>query len=160
MGSRCRTRSSGKLCDISHLKHAVTDNFQALQEHVDMLKAAVENHSKTVISGNARILFDILLAVLDLRRTLTDDNAKHHFVQKQLESLEGSIISVVIAVVLKINDATFRPFFSQLLEWSSTALPKRDTNGKMSRSITVFNLISALSERLKVSSGFPDSNAF
>lgn len=113
-----------------------------------MVRSSIENHSKAAISGNSGLVFSVVLRMLDVRRTCAEH--KNAYTPDQLDILEAAILSVLLALVLKINDAIFRPFFIQLLDWDSTELPAKDTAGRSERSITLFNAVNMLSERLKV----------
>jgi U3 small nucleolar RNA-associated protein 10 len=56
---------------------------------------------------------------------------------------------VAISVILKLNDATFRPFFIRLVEWA-TALPDKDVTGRTSRATVLYKFLTALFGKLKV----------
>lgn len=139
---------------LVHCENARTNTFQALREYTELLKVTVENHSKSTVAQSARPLFNILLNTLDLRRSHVEDHLDTLYSQKDVDDTEGSVIQTFVAVVLKINDAVFRPLFVQLLDWATTSVPKRSSVAKVLRSTTLFNVTSALSERLKVSGLF------
>lgn len=122
---------------------------QAVHDHLDMFNILIDNHSKGNISRNAQSVFRVLLTVFDLRHACTLEQNTSKYDREQVEAIEQKVIALAIACIYKINDTIFRPFFTQLLDWSSTALPKRETAHRTLRSITFFNFIGTLSETLK-----------
>ncbi|KAB8437422.1 hypothetical protein FH972_025100 [Carpinus fangiana] len=135
----------GVLCEVATTTwpSAVEHGFEAMQEHINTFHQAIDNHSKSIISKNVRACFAFFMSSLDFRRTCNTS-----FDEAQALSIEKGLLGTLLALVMKINDAIFRPFFIQLFEWSS-ALPKSDVEGKALRSATFFNFLSTLSDRLK-----------
>jgi len=122
---------------------------QAVHDHLNMINILVDNQSKGNISRNAQSVFKVLLTVFDLRHTCTLEQNTSKYDREQIEAIEQKVITIAIACIYKINDTIFRPFFTQLLDWSSTTLPKRENAHRTLRSITLFNFIGTLSETLK-----------
>lgn len=90
-----------------------------------------------------------MLKTFDLRNACALDQNTAKYNREETEAIEQKVITIAISCIYKINDTIFRPFFTQLLDWSSTALPKRDIAHQNLRSITFFNFIATLSETLK-----------
>ena len=86
-----------------------------------------------------------MVNAFDFRGAL-NPNADDAFEDDEVEQLESSLIDSVIGMVLKLNDATFRPFFAQLVDQASSS-PKSN----QSRSITFFKFLEAFNEKFKVS---------
>ena len=115
----------------------------SIYRHLQVLQHAVEHHPKMVITNQAPILFSILLKAFDLRRQL--DRPDSETQDAELYLLVGQI---ALDMTLKLNDATFRPFFVRMVEWASS-LPKADMSGRDLRSISLYSFVATLFEQLK-----------
>jgi U3 small nucleolar RNA-associated protein 10 len=117
---------------------------QSVHDHLDILHTLIDNHSKTSISRHAPAMFKVFVAAFDVRHDCASSTAS------DVDTLEAKLIENTLAFVFKINDTIFRPFFTQLLDWSALSTSKRGSSQQQTlRSTTFFNLITALSERLK-----------
>jgi U3 small nucleolar RNA-associated protein 10 len=67
---------------------------------------------------------------------------------EELDRLQYIYIEVALAMVMKLNDATFRPFIVRLSDWA-TQLPKKDAKGRMLRATSLFNFLALLFGKLK-----------
>lgn len=121
--------------------------LQPLEDLISTIKSTIENQPKSVVARNARDLSSLFLKMLDLRRVTCA--LRKQYTPAAIESSEDAINQTFIAFVLKVNDATFRPFFLQLLDWSSTALLRSDVEDRALRTTTLFNITRSLSERLR-----------
>ncbi|KAI2637419.1 armadillo-type protein [Xylaria nigripes] len=120
----------------------------AMSEYLNVLGIAINKHSKTDISKNASILSSIFLNALDLRRRLhSQDNADVELM-KHIGQVEEIVNDVVLRMVYKLNDATFRPLFSQLMEWS-TSLSKKEATGTNLRLLSVYSFLFTFFSNLK-----------
>jgi U3 small nucleolar RNA-associated protein 10 len=127
---------------------AQNDGFDAIADYLKMVKAAIDKHSKSTIIRNSPALFEILMTGFDLRRNTAAGGIKYEYDNDELEQIENLLIQVTTGMTLKLNDATFRPFFTRLVEWAK-ALPKKDTTGRIARATALFRLLKALFGRLK-----------
>ena len=80
---------------------------------------------------------------------ITSGNEEVKYTPGELQQLDGVYNEVALATVLKLSDATFRPFVIRLAEWA-TSLPKKDTFGFACRAISMFRFLTMLFSRLKV----------
>ncbi|KAI0512590.1 armadillo-type protein [Xylaria bambusicola] len=120
----------------------------ATREYLNVLGIAIDKHSKADISKNVTILSSIFLNALDLRRLLhSQNNIDSEFV-RHIGQVEEIINNVALRMVYKLNDAAFRPIFSQLMEWS-TGVPKKDTVGKNLRLLSVYGFLLTFFGNLK-----------
>ncbi|KAI1816818.1 armadillo-type protein [Poronia punctata] len=120
----------------------------AMREYLNVLGIAIDRHSKNDISKNVTVLSSILLNALDLRRQLySKEQVDGEFV-RHISHIEDVVNDVALKMVYKLNDAAFRPIFSQLMEWSA-ALPKKDTAGKTLRLLSVYGFLSVFFGNLK-----------
>lgn len=132
-------------CFQSH-SHTGANYYQAIDEFIDVLGLGIDKHSKASISKNVSSLSAILLGALDLRRL---EQAKGSTKADKLAELEAAVNDVALKMVFKLNDAAFRPIFSQLIEWSSSGLPKSDTLGATLRQQSVYGFLSKFFDNLK-----------
>ncbi|KAI0476901.1 armadillo-type protein [Xylaria cf. heliscus] len=120
----------------------------ATREYLNILGIAIDKHSKTDISKNITVLSSIFLNALDLRRQLHSHNDVDSEFVRHIGQVEEIVNDVALRMVYKLNDAAFRPIFSQLMEWS-TAVPKKETVGRNLRLLSVYNFLSAFFGNLK-----------
>ena len=120
---------------------------------------ALDKHPNSVIAKNVPVLSTIILNGLDLRRitvvatpTLTADH------QKSLDEIEQTVSESALKMIYKLNDAVFRPVFSQLVDWSAgsattvpnaTSLAKSDVQGRTLRQISVYGFLQTFFDTLK-----------
>jgi U3 small nucleolar RNA-associated protein 10 len=109
---------------------------QGLQYHLRVFHAAIQHHSKATITKNARLIFNILLEVFDLRRSLDPQRAD----AAQSNDLYNLVDKIAMDVTLKLNDATFRPFFITLVEWATK--PSKDMGAANTMALRQISLYS------------------
>jgi len=66
-----------------------------------------------------------------------------------VDQIEEMMFNAAIAMVYKLNDAVFRPFFVRLVEWAERELPKSDVQGRVDRARTLFSFLEVLFDKLK-----------
>ncbi|KAI1423612.1 armadillo-type protein [Xylaria sp. FL1777] len=120
----------------------------AIREYLNVLGIAIDKHSKTDISKNVTILWSIFLNALDLRRLLHSQNDVDSEFVRHIGQVEEIVNNVALRLVYKLNDAAFRPVFSQLMEWS-TAVPKKETVGRNLRLLSVYGFLLTFFSNLK-----------
>ncbi|KAK4985088.1 snoRNA-binding rRNA-processing protein utp10 [Elasticomyces elasticus] len=122
----------------------------AAEEYIGMLRMLIDFHPKSVIIRHAQILFSIFLNAYDFRRLQAVDSDGVDVDKKvELDATESLINAAALEMTLKLNDATFRPFFVRLVEWASDDLPGKDRNGRMLRAISLFGFLTLLFEKLR-----------
>ncbi|OBT53638.1 hypothetical protein VE04_06303 [Pseudogymnoascus sp. 24MN13] len=119
----------------------------ALREYLDILSTAIDKHTKATVTKHSPILSTIFLSAFDLRRQWTVSNAD--ISEDEISEIENLVNSVAIKMIYKFNDSTFRPIFSNLLEWASTGLPKKDTEGRLLRLRSIFTFTTLFFTHLK-----------
>ncbi|XXH05097.1 hypothetical protein Hte_011521 [Hypoxylon texense] len=112
----------------------------ATREYVDILGIAIDKHSKADISKNIIALSAIFIHCLDLRRLVFSNSDASEDFLRQISRIEEAVNSVALKMIYKLNDATFRPVFSQLMEWA-VALPKKDIAGRNHRLLSVYGFL-------------------
>jgi U3 small nucleolar RNA-associated protein 10 len=132
--------------------NAVTLGLQACQEVLATLHTVIKTHPKSALIKNASILFSILNKSFDLRRLLSEQQASPD--DEQLAMMEAQRDSLSIDAIMRLNDTTFRPFFTRLISWAGEGLPKKEQAGRTLRLISVYGFLSRFFETLKVSFSF------
>lgn len=107
---------------------------------------AIDKHTKVSISKNVSALTAIFFSAFDLRRL---EHVKGHTNVARLGRIEEAVNEVALKMVYKLNDAAFRPIFSNLVEWSSSGLPKSDKVGTTLRQQSVYGFLYKFFDNLK-----------
>jgi len=114
-----------------------------------MLGVVVDEHTKSSIARNTGHLSAILESALDLRRQEALKYKLSDQTSLRLAELEVLIYEVAIRMIYKLNDATFRPMFSSLVDWATSGLPAQDRVGRVQRQQSFYGFLSALFDNLK-----------
>ncbi|KAK4456134.1 hypothetical protein QBC34DRAFT_389039 [Podospora aff. communis PSN243] len=138
-----------RLVDPKTLFVALERNWQkayqsgvpALAQHLRVLGIALDKHSKATVAKNVSTLSVIFTNALDLRRQLAAEGEKRDVKLPELEGVESTINECALKMIYKLNDAAFRPIFSALVEWSTSALSKQDAAGKTMRQLSVYGFM-------------------
>jgi U3 small nucleolar RNA-associated protein 10 len=113
-----------------------------------MLSIAIDRHSKSVVTKYSSILAKIFQNAFDLRRqwTITSDGC---FDADAVSGIEAQVNEVAMKMIYKFNDATFRPIFSNLVEWAASGLPKKDKAGRNLRLQSIYAFMAVFFDNLK-----------
>ncbi|KKY39373.1 putative u3 small nucleolar rna-associated protein 10 [Diaporthe ampelina] len=125
---------------------AMDAGYSAMEEFVEILGLSIDKRSKAGVAKNVSSLSAIFLAAFDLRRL---ENAKPRTNANKLNGLEESINEVALKMIYKLNDAAFRPIFTQIIEWSSSGLPKSDMLGITLRQQSTYGFLYKFFDSLK-----------
>lgn len=142
-------RYDNKITSFGEDNRALTCETQATSEYIDMLGMAIDKHPKSAITKNAGVLSSILLKAFDLRRQILTKGETSDATLARVTALEESMNDKALKMIYKLNDAAFRPIFVQLIEWSSTGLPKGDKVGLAARRYSVYGFLQSFFENLK-----------
>lgn len=127
---------------------------QAVKEYLEILGLAIDNSPKSMIVKQAATLRDLLLRLFDLRRIQLTPPTEDSYSADEIEEVEDGINESAIAIVYKLNDATFRPLFSRILEWTSLSDLKQDkdtaTKAILHRQTTWYRFLLKFFDTLKV----------
>jgi U3 small nucleolar RNA-associated protein 10 len=105
----------------------------------------VKATKRTVVKNSTTALFEILLKAFDHRRLAVSDSDQ----LDDIDRIESIYIDIAFAVVQKIDDTTFRPFFIKMADWAGS-LPKKDTAGQVARATVLYKFLTVLFSNLKV----------
>lgn len=120
-----------------------------LLQYYKLVKQSIEYHSKSEAIKNATVLFKFLTSAFELRYLVKSSPGEFRILPSETDELETVAIDIALSFILKLNDATFRPFFIHLVEWAAFK-PTEITPQSISRAITFFQFTKALVHRLKV----------
>ncbi|KKK25766.1 hypothetical protein ARAM_002036 [Aspergillus rambellii] len=120
---------------------AVAAGPAATREILEVVSLSIEKHAKSATMKNLTVLTNILFRAFDLRREQVALGSKATFAVSDLEAIEDLVNGVTIKMIYKLNDTTFRPIFSKLVEWATTSLPKKDTQGSLARLTTFYRFL-------------------
>ncbi|EGP90553.1 unnamed protein product [Zymoseptoria tritici ST99CH_1A5] len=127
------------------LEDVVALGKDAVGLHMETLHETIKIQTKSTIAKNAQLVFSILLSAFDIRRRLPPSEEEDSEVESSPYEL---VTAAAMEAVLKLNDATLRPFFTRIVEWAG-ALPKKDVQGACCRSISLYSFALALFDQLK-----------
>ncbi|KAK3705231.1 snoRNA-binding rRNA-processing protein utp10 [Vermiconidia calcicola] len=141
-----------RFCKLLATKVSAAEMFTALERtwpdrnvmakhynHLETLQKAITHHTKVTVGRNAPTLFRILLEAFDLRYFYTGwEDAE------SVAGLYAFVNTIALDLVLKLNDATFRPFFMRMVDWTQE---KVDITTQ--RAISLFSFAATFFEQLK-----------
>lgn len=113
-----------------------------------MLSMSIKAHPKSVVSKHSIILAKIFQNAFDLRRQLSNAQSFDQD-DETISTIEGQVNEVALEMIYKFNDSTFRPIFTNLIEWASTSLPKKDKSGRNLRLQSVYGFMAVFFGNLK-----------
>lgn len=101
-----------------------------------------------MVTKYSPVLSKIFQNAFDLRRqwTAADDE---RFSIDAMSEIEADVNDVAIKMIYKFNDATFRPIFSNLVEWAASSLPKKDKLGRNLRLQSIYGFMALFFDNLK-----------
>ncbi|WEW61547.1 snoRNA-binding rRNA-processing protein utp10 [Emydomyces testavorans] len=146
-----------KRVDVKEVFSAVERNWEsavavgpkAIREVVDIVKIAIEKHTKSATVKNVSILMKLLCKALDLRRLQRCSEKDDGLDEADLDEIESQVNDVAIKMIYKLNDTVFRPLFIDLTEWAINGLGKRDSVGRVARLTTFYKFLESFFGTLK-----------
>ena len=108
--------------------------MQAVEEQLKLMRSTIEGQTKANLVKASSVLFGLLLEVFKLREKVAENE---EYDDDEVDQLEDDLVEAVIAMTLKLNDQTFRPFFSQLVDQSASS------------SVTFYKFAAAFFDRFK-----------
>ncbi|KAI9802060.1 MAG: snoRNA-binding rRNA-processing protein utp10 [Piccolia ochrophora] len=127
---------------------AVSQGPLAVQALLEILKTCIERCPKSVIVKNVQVLKSILLHGFDLRRVQAEKELDQ-FDSEDVVGLGKTVEEVAIKVIFKLNDTTFRPLFTSILDWATGDSPEVANTSKVLKLTSVFGFLYAFFEALK-----------
>ncbi|KAG8528844.1 uncharacterized protein KY384_006533 [Bacidia gigantensis] len=120
----------------------------AVKEYMELLRLSMDRHPKSAILSQSQKLGDIFLKAFDLRRIQCSPRTEESYTDAEITDVENAFNESAIAMVYKLNDATFRPLFTKACEWAYEGLPETG-NGRIYRKSTWYTFLVHLFSTLK-----------
>ena len=117
----------------------ITNTAKAIREYLQILGIALDRHPKPAISRNLGHLSVIFIGCLDLGRG-ERTREKQDETGVKINDVEDVVNEVALKMIYKLTDATFRPLFSQLIDWS-TELEKSNVIGHFARLRSLYGFL-------------------
>ncbi|PNH06163.1 hypothetical protein TSOC_007476 [Tetrabaena socialis] len=117
---------------------------------LQMVAAAVTAMEPKVAAQYHEQLFAFLLRALDVRQRQPPPLAAHG--EAAVSAVEAAAVRALVALVMKLSEARFRPLFLRMLEWASTVSVPEGGGGEptyLGRMAALFAAVNALSDRLR-----------
>lgn len=113
----------------------------AIFEMLAVVSAKMDRPS--VVTYHAKI-FETCLISLDLRR-------QHPESIKNMGKVETSVINALVALVMKLSEATFKPLFVRSLDWAESEVESDGSSSgrNIQRNISFYNFIDNLTGKLR-----------
>ena len=89
------------------------------------------------------------MKILDLRTTVGSSDTTT-INAKDIRGLEHDTHEVAIQLILKMNDTTFRPIFTELVDRAASRPSKNDRRAQVMRLLDLFGFLLAFFDSLKV----------
>ena len=113
---------------------------------IKMLSLMVSLFDKTSVAAYYTKVFELCLAGFDIRRNPPS-------CLPSIVDVETSIISLFSALVMKLNEKTFKPLFVRILEWAETEVDngtgENENNRNVPRNIVFYRVVCQLAEKLR-----------
>ncbi|CUS10614.1 unnamed protein product [Tuber aestivum] len=93
-------------------------------------------------------LLNIVLLLLDLRRTLLGLGETVDIEEKKIQELEDQALKVILKFVYRLNHGNFRPVFLQIIEWATEDLSKGSATS-INRCVALWNFLYLLGSDLE-----------
>ncbi|KAM9316162.1 HEAT repeat-containing protein 1 [Gastrophryne carolinensis] len=118
--------------------HLVDNQLQScVASLMDILREHIATMEKLQLSSHQSELTSFFLKALDFRAEHSKDDLE------KVGNTEGHIIDCLIIMVMKLSEATFRPLFFKLFDWSKTE------GGSKDRLLTFCRLADSIADKLK-----------
>jgi U3 small nucleolar RNA-associated protein 10 len=120
----------------------------------EFLGRALRQSDREAISATYKLVYRFLLRALDLRRTSLGGEGQ--LSPAAIGKVESSLVrSAFMRMVLKLNEAAFRPLFMRMFDWAVLDLvddadeDAAAADGVVARQVVLFKTFNALSETLR-----------
>lgn len=120
---------------------AVTEGPLAVKEHLEILRLTIDLQPKSIIVQHSETLGGLFLRVFDLRRIQLSSLTGDSYDMAEIGVVEDAVNESAISMVYKLNDTTFRPMFSRMLEWTTFPTSKNDIRATIHRQTTWYTFL-------------------
>ena len=124
---------------------------KAVKEYLSVLRLAIDRHPKHIIAMESDTLIKLFIQLFDFRRIQLSPPTEDSYVLEEIDETESAVSDCAIAMVHKLNDATFRPLFLQVTGWASPSSSSGVGNSTIYRLTAVYTFVYKFFDRLKAS---------
>ncbi|KAL8867772.1 MAG: hypothetical protein Q9174_005445, partial [Haloplaca sp. 1 TL-2023] len=125
--------------------NAMEEGPEALKEHIGLLETLVGRLSKSAVCRQSEAFANLLIKAFDLRRIQFSGRNEDSYTDSEVEDVEDVSKKVAISMIYKMNDTTFRPIFTRLVDWAASST----SESKIHRQITLYGFFTHFFEVLK-----------
>ena len=93
----------------------------------------------------------LFLKMFDLRHIQLSPPTEDSYSAKEIDEVEAEVNEAAIAMIYKLNDATFRPLFVRISDWTNATMSKEDGESRLHRQMTWYAFLLQFFQTLKVS---------
>ena len=104
-----------------------------------------------MIVQHSETLGGLFLKMFDLRYIQLSPPTENSYDSKEIDEVEAAVNEAAVAMIYKLNDATFRPIFMRISDWSKSATSKKDGKGRLHRQTTWYAFLVQFFQTFKVS---------
>lgn len=116
------------------------------------MRLTIDRQPKSVIFQHSETLGGIFLKMFDLRRIQLSPLTGYNYDMVEIKMVEDAVNESAISMVYKLNDTTFRPIFSRMMEWAIIPASKKDVKATINRKTTWYTFLLRFFDTLKVCS--------
>ena len=93
----------------------------------------------------------LFLEMFDLRRIQLSPPTEDSYNATEIDKVEAAVNEAAIAMIYKLNDATFKPLFMRISDWTNSTTSKKDGKSRLHRQTTWYAFLLQFFQTLKVS---------
>lgn len=126
---------------------AVIEGPKAVNDHFEVLRLAIDQQPKFVVKQQSEALGNIFIKAFSLRQVQLCPRTDDSYGNDELEEAEAAINDTAIAMIYKLNDASFRPIFQRIMEWATSG--RRDGQSRVYRQTSWYTFLHHFFKTLK-----------
>ena len=126
---------------------AVIEGPKALNDYFEVLRLAIDRQPKSVVIRQTEALGDIFIKAFSLRQAQLHPRTDDSYDNDEIEEAEIAVNETAIAMIYKLNEASFRPMFQRIMEWAIST--RRGSQVKVFRQISWYTFLHHFFDTLK-----------
>ncbi|KAI8149580.1 hypothetical protein BJV82DRAFT_708430 [Fennellomyces sp. T-0311] len=123
---------------------AVSQGKKSALAVISVISDAIQTMSNDVMVSHYKQIFKFFLLAFDIRRQYSDK-----LNESEIDELEGSMISVFLDLVMKLNETLFKPLYLKVVDWATIELADGNKQDLDNRLVFFYKLLDSLFDRLK-----------
>ena len=122
-----------------------------LRPLVETLRALVDAMDHALVKSNHFEVVNFILSALDGRRRHPQCASAQSAIDQGYLELESALADCFVSLVMKLSEATFRPVFLHLVDWSAkgAASDADVVTVGLSRTISLFHVVAKMTDKLR-----------